>query len=81
VSLLFGLLVSTVRTLVAILVGYHGVLAPNAPLRAAATAYGRDAADDPSASAEVAAAPAAPAPNARFPARYPLPPSDGAMKR
>jgi hypothetical protein len=49
---------------------YHGVLAPNSPLRAAATAYGRDAADDPSASAEVAAPAAAPAPNARSPARY-----------
>ena len=49
---------------------YHGVLAPNAPLRAAATAHGRDAADDPSASTEVAAPPAAPAPNARSPARY-----------
>ena len=49
---------------------YHGVLAPNAPLRAAATAHGRDAADDPSASTEVAAPPAAPAPNARSLARY-----------
>jgi hypothetical protein len=49
---------------------YHGVLAPNSPLRAAATAYGHDAADDPSACAEVAAPPAAPAPNARSPARY-----------
>jgi len=49
---------------------YHGVLAPNSPLRAAATAYGLDAANDPSASAEVAAPPAAAAPNARSPARY-----------
>jgi hypothetical protein len=40
---------------------YHGVLAPNSPLRAAATASGRDAADDPSAAAEIAAPPAAPA--------------------
>jgi len=50
--------------------GYHGVLAPNSPLRAAATAYGRDVTDDPSAPAEVAAPPAAPAPNARSSARY-----------
>ena len=49
---------------------YHGVLAPNSPLRAAATAYGRDPADDPSAPAEVAPPPAAPAPNTRSPARY-----------
>jgi hypothetical protein len=49
---------------------YHGVLAPNSPLRAAATASGRDAADDPSAAAEIAAPPAAPARNARSPARY-----------
>jgi hypothetical protein len=48
---------------------YHGVLAPNSPRRAAATASGRDAADDPSAAAEVAAPPAAPARNARSPAR------------
>jgi len=33
---------------------YHGVLAPNAPLRTAATAYARDAADDPSARDEIA---------------------------
>ena len=45
------------------------MLAPNSPLRAAATAYGLDAPHDPSVSAEVAAPPAAPAPNARFPAR------------
>jgi hypothetical protein len=31
---------------------HHGVLAPNAPLRGAATAYGHDAADDPGASDE-----------------------------
>jgi hypothetical protein len=49
---------------------YHGVLAPNAPLRAAATALGRDLTDDPSAPAEVAAPPATPAPNARSPVRY-----------
>jgi hypothetical protein len=46
------------------------VLAPNSPLRAAAVAYGRDAADDPRASAEVATPSAAPARNARSPARY-----------
>lgn len=49
---------------------YHGVLAPNAPLRAAAIALGRDLTDDPSAPAEAAAPPPAPAPNARSPARY-----------
>jgi hypothetical protein len=48
----------------------HGVLAPNAPLRAAAIAVGRDRTDDPSTPAEVAAPPAAPAPNTRSPARY-----------
>jgi hypothetical protein len=48
----------------------HGVLAPNAPLRAAAIAVGRDRTDDPSTPAAVAAPPAAPAPNARSPARY-----------
>jgi len=49
---------------------YHGVLAPNSPRRAAATAYGRDVTDDPSAPAPVAAPPGAPAANARSPARY-----------
>uniref|UniRef100_UPI0002D9D72B IS91 family transposase n=1 Tax=Thiorhodovibrio frisius TaxID=631362 RepID=UPI0002D9D72B len=49
---------------------YHGVLAPNAPLRAAAVVLGRDLTDDPSASAELAAPRRAPAPNARSPARY-----------
>ena len=48
---------------------YHGVLAPNAPLRAAAISYGRDTADDTSAPAEDAPS-NAPAPNARSPARY-----------
>jgi hypothetical protein len=48
---------------------YHGVLAPNAPRRAAATAYGRDVTDHPSALAAVATPPAAPAANARSPAR------------
>jgi hypothetical protein len=46
------------------------VLAPNAPLRAAATAYGREAADDPSARDEIATPSAAPARSARSPARY-----------
>jgi hypothetical protein len=45
------------------------VLAPNSPLREVATADGRDAAGDPSASAEVAALPAASAANTRSPAR------------
>uniref|UniRef100_UPI000AE5A5F4 transposase n=1 Tax=Thiohalocapsa sp. ML1 TaxID=1431688 RepID=UPI000AE5A5F4 len=49
---------------------YHGVLAPNAPLRAAAVVLGRDLTDDPSASAELPAPSPAPAPNARSPARY-----------
>ena len=49
---------------------YHGVLAPNSPLRAAAVVLGRDLTDDPSASAELAAPRRAPAPNARSPARY-----------
>jgi hypothetical protein len=48
---------------------YHGVRAPNSPRRAAATAYGRDVPDDPSAPAAVAAPPGAPAANARSPAR------------
>ena len=49
---------------------YHGVLAPNAPLRAAAIALGRDLTDAPSAPAEAAAPPPVPARNARSPARY-----------
>ncbi|WPL22122.1 IS91 family transposase [Thiorhodovibrio frisius] len=49
---------------------YHGVLAPNAPLRAAAVVLGRELTDDPSACAELAAPRRAPAPNARSPARY-----------
>ena len=48
---------------------YHGVLAPNAPLRAAAVVLGHDLSDDLSASAELAAPRRAPAPNARSPAR------------
>ena len=43
---------------------------PNSPLRAAAIVYGRDATEDPNVPAEVASPPAAPAPNARSPARY-----------
>jgi len=39
----------------------HGVLAPNAPLRAAAIALGRDLTDDPSAPAEAAPPPPVPA--------------------
>jgi hypothetical protein len=49
---------------------YHGVLAPNSPLRAAAVVLGRDLTDDPSASAELPAPSPAPAPNTRSPARY-----------
>jgi hypothetical protein len=49
---------------------YHGVLAPNAPLRAAAIALERDLTDAPSAPAEAAAPPPVPALNARSPARY-----------
>jgi hypothetical protein len=49
---------------------YHGVLAPNAPLRAAAVAFGRDAADDLSACAEANPLSAAPLRNMRSPARY-----------
>ena len=49
---------------------YHGVLPPNSPLRGADTVYGRDAGDDPSSPAEVAAPPTARVPNARSPARY-----------
>jgi len=49
---------------------YHGVLAPNAPLRAAAIAFGREAADATGAPTEVGSPPRAPASNARSPARY-----------
>jgi hypothetical protein len=47
--------------------GQTVVAHPNAPLRAAATAYGRDLPDDPDSPAEVASPPAAPAPSARSP--------------
>jgi hypothetical protein len=55
---------------------YHGVLAPNAPLRLAATAYARDADPDlihppPVAAAPPPSPPAAAAPSGRSPARYP----------
>ena len=49
---------------------YHGVLAPNSPLRAAAVALGHDAADDMSACAEANPPSAAPLRNVRSPARY-----------
>jgi len=49
---------------------YHGVLAPNSPLRAAATAYGHDPVDAPGACDEVASPSAASARSARSPARY-----------
>ena len=48
---------------------YHGVLAPNAPLRAAAIAFGREVADATGAPAEVSSSPRAPASHARSPAR------------
>jgi hypothetical protein len=50
---------------------YHGVLAPDSPLRTTATAYGRDA--DLGGAAPTAKAPAFPAaaaPKARSPAHY-----------
>ena len=54
---------------------YHGVLAPNAPLRLAATAYGRDADPDlahppPVAAAPPPSSPSAAAPSSRSPAHY-----------
>jgi hypothetical protein len=49
---------------------YHGVLAPNAPLRAAAIAFGREVADATGASAEVSSLPPTPASKTRSPARY-----------
>jgi hypothetical protein len=54
---------------------YHGVLAPNAPLRPAATAYGRDADPGlthppPVAGAPPASSPTAAAPSGRSPAHY-----------
>jgi len=49
---------------------YHGVLAPNAPLRAAAVVFGREVADATGASAEVSSSPRAPPSHARSSARY-----------
>jgi hypothetical protein len=49
---------------------YHGVLAPNAPLRAAAIAYGREVADAIGALTEVGSPPPTPASKTRSPARY-----------
>jgi len=49
---------------------YHGLLAPNSPLRAAATAFGRDAEDGCESASEVAPSPAASASAFRSPARY-----------
>jgi hypothetical protein len=49
---------------------YHGVLAPNAPLRAAAIAFGREVTDATGSPTVVSSPPRAPAPNARSPARY-----------
>jgi hypothetical protein len=46
------------------------VLAPNAPLRAAATAFGRELADATGEPTAVGSPRPAPAPNARSPARY-----------
>jgi hypothetical protein len=49
---------------------YHGVLAPNAPLRLAATAYGRDADLTHPPPPSVASPPTAAAPSGRSPAHY-----------
>ena len=49
---------------------YHGVLAPNSPLRNAATAYGRDAGNAHEPPSEAAPQRAADAPSFRSPARY-----------
>ncbi|MGB5736582.1 MAG: transposase [Thiohalocapsa sp.] len=49
---------------------YHGVLAPNAPLRAAAIAFGREVAEATDSPTEVRSPPPTPASNARSPARY-----------
>ena len=49
---------------------YHGVLAPNAPLRAAAIALARDLTDAANAPAKAAPPPPVPADTARSPARY-----------
>ncbi len=49
---------------------YHGMLAPNAPLRAAAIAFGRAVADATGSPTEVGSPPPTPASNTRSPARY-----------
>jgi hypothetical protein len=49
---------------------YHGVLAPNAPLRAAAIAFGREVAEATDSPTAVSSPPPTPASNARSPARY-----------
>ncbi|MGQ9660616.1 MAG: transposase, partial [Thermochromatium sp.] len=49
---------------------YHGVLAPNAPLRAAAVAFGREVADATGSPTALGSPPPTPASNARSPARY-----------
>jgi hypothetical protein len=49
---------------------YHGVLAPNAPLRAAAIAFGREVADATGSPTAVNSPPRAPTSNTRSPARY-----------
>jgi hypothetical protein len=49
---------------------YHGVLAPNAPLRAAAIAFGREGAETTDSPTGVSLPPPTPASNARSPARY-----------
>jgi len=49
---------------------YHGVLAPNAPLRAAAIAFGREVADATGAPTEVGSPPPMPVAKMRSPARY-----------
>ena len=49
---------------------YHGVFAPNAPLRAAAIAFGREVADATGSPTEANSPSPAPASHARSPARY-----------
>jgi hypothetical protein len=49
---------------------YHGVLAPNAPLREAVIAFGRELAEATDSPSEVSSPPPTPAFNARSPARY-----------
>jgi hypothetical protein len=49
---------------------YHGVLAPNAPLRAVAIAFGREVAEATDSPSAASPPPPTPASNARSPARY-----------